>query len=55
MKTLRKQIEENFDKSFLGHPSRKDEDDIKQIKLAIIKLAQAVDNINEYGNFGGQQ
>jgi len=48
MKTLKKQIEDNFNKPFLGHPSRKEENDIEQIKAAIIRLAQAVDNINNY-------
>jgi len=48
MKTLHKQIEEMFYAEFYGHPSREDEHDIKQIKKAILRLAEAVDNIIEY-------
>ena len=49
MKTLKKQIKEKFDEPFIGHPSREDEFSIKDIKWAILKLAQAIDNINHYG------
>jgi len=51
MKTLKKQIENMFDEDFHGHPSREPEHDIDQIKRAILKLAQAIDNINEYAKF----
>lgn len=45
MKTLKKQIEEQFSRPFTGHPSREPEHDIEQMKQAILKLAQAIDNI----------
>ena len=48
MKTLKRQIEIMFDEDFHGHPSRESEHDIKQIKAAILRLAQAIDNINHY-------
>ena len=48
MKTLKKQIEERFSLQFNGHPSRKEESDIKDIKWAIIKLAEQIDIINFY-------
>lgn len=51
MKTLHKQIEEKFNKSFTGHPSREEQFAIEDVKWAILKLAQAIDNINEYGKF----
>jgi len=51
MKTLQKQIEDNLNKPFLGHPSRQSEHDIGQIKLAILRLAQAIDTINEFAKF----
>ena len=51
MKTLHKTIEEVFERPFNGHPSRESEHDIEQIKLAILRLAKAIDNINHYGNY----
>ena len=48
MKTLKFELQTIFAKQFTGHPSRKEEHDIKQIKEAILKLAQAIDNIHEY-------
>ena len=48
MKTLKKQIEEKFDDTFTGHPSREDEFAIDDIKWAILKLAQAVDSLIKY-------
>ena len=46
MRTLKKQLEDDFNKLFTGHPSRQEQHDIKKIKSAILKLAQAIDNIN---------
>jgi len=48
MKTLKFELQTIFAEQFTGHPSRKEEHDIKQIKEAILKLAQAIDNIHEY-------
>jgi len=50
MKTLKKQIEDDFNLPFNGHPSRESEHDIKQIKSAILKLAMAIDNIHYFGS-----
>ena len=46
-KTLRRECEDLL-KDYHGDPEYKD---IARIRLAIIKLAQAIDNIHEYGKF----
>ena len=51
MKTLKKKIENLFEQDFHGHPSREDEHDIKQIKKAILLIAQRIDEINEFAMF----
>lgn len=48
MKTFKKQIEEILNRKFSGHPSREDEHDIELLKEAVLKLAQAIDNIINY-------
>ena len=50
MKTLKEQVEETFNMEFFGLPDHQEQYDIEQIKLAIIRLAEAIDNINEYLN-----
>jgi len=48
MKTLKKQIKEKFDIPFDGHPSREDEFAIEDLKWAILKLAEHIDNMQRY-------
>jgi len=50
MKTLRKQIEDEFyTKGYSGNQSGKSAFEIRQLREAVLKLAKAIDNINEYG------
>ena len=42
-KTLKKTLLEMLDEDFNGHPSREDEHDIRQLKKAILILADAID------------
>lgn len=48
MKTLKRKIEDRFNTPFNGHPLKKEEHDIDEIKWAILELAQAIDNIIQY-------
>jgi hypothetical protein len=48
MKTLRKQIEEIFTASYSCDPRDIDYVDIMRLQKAVLKLARAIDNINNY-------
>jgi len=43
MKTLKLEIQEIFAEQFTGHPSREDEDDIRKLKEAVLKIAEVID------------
>ena len=43
MKTVKFEIQEIFSEKFTGHPSRESEHDIRQIKKAIMRLADMLD------------
>jgi len=50
MKTLHKQIEKKFNEQFTGHPSREEQFAIEDVKWAILKLAQAIDDLTPHPN-----
>lgn len=47
MEKLERQIQDILDVEWTGHPSRKDEGDIEQLKQAVLELARAIDDIND--------
>ena len=43
MKTIKNQTKEILDEEFLGHPSRKEQDDIDKLKRIVLLLAKEID------------
>jgi len=43
MKTLKFEIQEIFTERFTGHPSRTDQDDIRKLKKAVLRIAEIID------------
>jgi len=49
MKAYEKKVDDLLNEEFLGHPSRKEEHDIRQIKKILLLLAQGIDDSAQYG------
>ena len=48
MKTLKLEIQDIFEEEFNGHPSREDEDDIRKLTEAILRIAEIIDIQSDY-------
>ena len=47
MKPVKFEIQEIFAETFTGHPSRKNENNIRKLKQAVLLHAERIDNLHD--------